>query len=573
MAGHCIVCGMGQVGYRVVDMLRRLGESVTVVTQTTRDEWLHTARAGGVKVLLGDARDAQLLAEAGIQDACTLIAATDQDLVNIEIALDAKQLRPDLPVVIRLFDQTLARQLEATFDIRRALAMSALTAPTFAAAAMGERIAGSFSLDGTLFVIGRQTIDPGSPLVSLTVRQVGEQYGLATLTHECGEVGRAPAPHLDTTLAVGDCLTVVGPAFSWHQLARAMHPANATPSPWRKRRAALWRRLRPVQWFDVVRQIWRHAPAPLRTAFIALNALALFSVLVFHLAMNLTLVDAFYFVIATVTTVGYGDISPRGASPWLQIYVCLVMMLGSATIATVSSIITDFVVTARFQQMLGRQRLPDDGHILVVGLGNVGYRIVDELRRAGAPVAAIERHPDGEFVEAIRAHTPVVIGDARVRDTLVQAGVANAYAVIVVTNDDAVNLGVALAAKEMNPRGRTVVRLFDADFARKVQTALNVDATVSTASMAAPVFAAAALYPDVDGAFELDDRLFMVLHRTVGAEWHGITPAHLRAKRQVMVLMRRCPAGIYGVYSLAQDNVPLESGEKVLALVWRELAA
>ena len=99
MAGSIIVCGMGHCGYRIVELLRRLGEPVAVVTQATREAWIREARAGGAQVIVGDARDRPLLVDAGIESARALIAATDQDAVNIEIALDAKRLCPDLPVV------------------------------------------------------------------------------------------------------------------------------------------------------------------------------------------------------------------------------------------------------------------------------------------------------------------------------------------------------------------------------------------------------------------------------------------------------------------------------------------
>ena len=183
MQGHFIVCGMGHVGYRIVDLLWRLGETVTVITQSARAEWLHAAQARGVQVLIGDAQDERLLADVGIHEAQAVLAVTNQDLVNIEIALNAKRLRPDISVVIRLFEQNLARQLESTFDIRRALAMSALAAPVFATAALGERIVNSFTLDGSLYVIGRLTLDAASPLVNLSVRHIVDQYRLATLTH------------------------------------------------------------------------------------------------------------------------------------------------------------------------------------------------------------------------------------------------------------------------------------------------------------------------------------------------------------------------------------------------------
>src|SRR5262245_51800426 len=155
---------MGQVGYRVVSLLCRLGEPVTVLTLAARDEWLTEVQGRGAEVRIGDARDARHLVDAGMHDARALIAATSHDLTNLEVALGAKQLEPDLPVVLRLFDQALAAQLEARFGVRRALGMSSLAAPRFAAAAFGEELIGSFALDGRLFVIGSLTLDEGCAL-------------------------------------------------------------------------------------------------------------------------------------------------------------------------------------------------------------------------------------------------------------------------------------------------------------------------------------------------------------------------------------------------------------------------
>jgi Trk K+ transport system NAD-binding subunit len=292
-------------------------------------------------------------------------------------------------------------------------------------------------------------------------------------------------------------------------------------------------------------------------------------VFVFHFGMDLDWPDALYFVITTVTTVGYGDISPRDASIALKLYACLLMILGSATIATLYSIITDFIVTARFQQLLGLQRVPHEGHVVVVGLGNVGYRVVDELRKADVQVVGIDRDPAAPLVEAVRLRTPVVLGDARLAATLEQAGAARARAVLALTGDEAANLSVCLAMEQLDRRVRTVLRLFDADFARKVQAALAVDAAVSPSHIAAPTFVAAALYPNVRHALVLDDWLLAILHRTVGADWAGRTPAQVRAEHDVAVLLRR---GAGAAFAPAHDDSPLAEGEQVLAVAYRPLA-
>src|SRR5207248_7018397 len=181
MTSHFIVCGMGHVGYRVVRLLVRLREAVTVVTLESRDEWKREVEGLGVRVLIGDARDAQRLLDAGVREAAALIVATDRDLANVEIALDARQLRPDLPIVVRLFDPGLAQQLEASFDIRRAFGMSSLAAPSFAAAALGDPILGSFTLDDRLWVVGRLEVKSDAPLKEMTPHGLAQRFQVAVL--------------------------------------------------------------------------------------------------------------------------------------------------------------------------------------------------------------------------------------------------------------------------------------------------------------------------------------------------------------------------------------------------------
>jgi Trk K+ transport system NAD-binding subunit len=566
MKGHFIVCGMGRVGFRIVELLVRLGEPVTVINKILREEWQREAQEWGVRIITGDARDERLMEEAGIQTARALIVATDSDLINIEIALDAKKLHPDVPVVARIFDQTLARQMEAAFDIRRALSNSVLSAPSFAAAAMGEEVVSSFRLDNKLYAVGRVTLDGASPLTGLTAKEAGARHQVVLLACERNGDGAAlPGP--EDPLCAGDRLLLLSAKADWDRLVDGVE-AVPQPGRWQHVWSAFSRARHRAFWGDFLHHLRRNVPLPLVTVFLVLNTLFLLSVFVFHFALHLTFVDALYFLITTITTVGYGDINVQHAPAALKLYSCLLMLLGSAALAILYSILTDFIVTARFQQLLGRQRIPHAGHFVVVGLGSVGYRLVDELRRAGVSVVAVDRDSGGEFVDAVREQMPVIIGDARLRSTLEQAGAAKAHAVLAVTSDDAVNLSVSLETKQMNRQVRTVVRLFDADFARKVQAALGVDAALGAFLIGAPTFTAAALYPNVLSGFVADARLFAVIEREAGAEWQGLTPSQLRASREVQIVALHVPGN---GYTLTVEDRPLERNEKVLAVIGRKL--
>ncbi|HET9227727.1 MAG TPA: NAD(P)-binding protein [Thermoanaerobaculia bacterium] len=499
----CIVVGMGDVGYRVAELLHHLGEKVVVLTLQVREERRRTAEAAGIRIVLGDARIDQNLHEAGLASAKLLIAATDQDLVNIEVALDARRIRPEMPVVIRLFDQGLARQLEGTFDLQRALGMSALAAPSFAAAALGEAVLGAFSIQGTPFVVGKGSGDGLIPL----------EDGLVLARKE-----------------------------DWDRLFGATRSAAA------ERPSLL---LRIGRSLSRLVALWKEEPLALRVVFLSLCVVIPLTVAVFY-GLSRSFVDALFL---TITNLHGEVVLPEQAGPKIKLYEVLLMILGSITLATLYSMLTDFVVGSRLRKLLGSKPMPEHGHVVVVGMGNVGLRIVRELTTVGVPVVAVDADPNRPFLADIRSRATVVIGDARLNHTLLQAGIAKARAVIATTDDDAVNLGIGLAAKQTNPSIRTVVRLFDPDFARKVETTLGIDAALSASRIAAPSFVASALYPGVITAFLVEDRLLILQQRKAGAEWAGRKPSELQ-----------------GIRILMRDDRPLEAEEEALVVLWRRLA-
>ncbi|MFX1283851.1 MAG: potassium channel family protein [Promethearchaeota archaeon] len=133
-------------------------------------------------------------------------------------------------------------------------------------------------------------------------------------------------------------------------------------------------------------------------------------------------------------------------------------------------------------------------HTILVGLGNVGTRILTELIEDGIPTAVIiqENGKRTEFVEQMQesSNVAVIFGNATENQVLKQANVTEARALLAVTNDDMINFKIATKAKELNPRLRTVIRAFDQDFASKVTGLFDIDAAISTSAIAAPAFIA-----------------------------------------------------------------------------------
>lgn len=199
-----------------------------------------------------------------------------------------------------------------------------------------------------------------------------------------------------------------------------------------------------------------------------------------------------------------------------------------------------------------------EGHVVVCGLGHVGYRVVQELHRAGVGVVGIERSAEG-FVEAVRQlGVPVLVGDARRDELLVQAGVERARAVVCATNDDLVNLEVALDSKRMSPTVRVVLRMFDQRLATKVGGALELDETFSTSALSAPLVALQATTEGVRGVYRLSDGTTRVTAELV---------LEGREARRVVDLEEACRGRVVAVKGRALSVGPsaeVEPGEVVV---------
>ena len=204
---HILVCGLGKVGYRVVKELLRLGENVVGIEQNPERPFLEQIRQMNVPVLLGDARQREMLEKARVREASAIVACTQDDLTNLDIALDARELNPGIKVVLRMFDAQLADKVRRGFGIRTAFSTSALAAPIFAAAATRTQIDYSFYVDDALLNVARTVIQAGSPLEGHTIAQVEKELDITIILHRGSEsLDLHPAP--DVTLHAGDCLVV-----------------------------------------------------------------------------------------------------------------------------------------------------------------------------------------------------------------------------------------------------------------------------------------------------------------------------------------------------------------------------
>ncbi|MBX7211546.1 MAG: NAD-binding protein [Verrucomicrobiaceae bacterium] len=91
--GHVVVCGLGRKGFKVASDFRRRGEAVVIIEEDDENDWIPMCKEIGATVLVGDATDSRLLAQARVQHARLLVAVCGDDGTNVETVIRASELK------------------------------------------------------------------------------------------------------------------------------------------------------------------------------------------------------------------------------------------------------------------------------------------------------------------------------------------------------------------------------------------------------------------------------------------------------------------------------------------------
>lgn len=465
LSDHAIVCGDGRLAGRVAQRLHRLNVPVAVITEAD-----HLDLPDAVMVVQGDPRVPDVLREAGVERAESVVLAGDGDVENLHTSLIVRELAPQARIVARAFSPDLASHFTSLVPNCVALSPGGLAAPAFVAAALEDSQGQRVAIRDRVLVA-----DPSNP----------ERPQLVTDPRKPRQLHRhRPNP-----------LAPLWFAFFWNPRVRA--------------------------------------------AGFLLLFLILASSAVFTWSEGLSPVDALYYTVTTFTTTGYGDVSVLKSADWVKIFASFLMMAGAALLPIMAALMTDALVSVRLARSLGQVPRSVRGHVILCGIGSVGFSIAVRLIVAGVGVIAVDRDPSSRYASAARElGIPVVAGDARHPLVLESARPQTARALVAATNSDTVNLEVALGARTKFPSLRVVARIFHPDLAKRLHVLIDSGASRSVPDVAAPAFAAAALGARVVGALEVPGGVHIALELDVrpGAPADGRTLDELTADGDGRVL-------------------------------------
>jgi Trk K+ transport system NAD-binding subunit len=532
---HVIVFGLRGLGVRIVEQLHSAGVDVVVVDDQMDRRLISVLEGWRVPRMVTTPDLTATLAAAGIAGARALIAVADDDLETLEVALVANNVRRDLRVVLRMVNTAVAGAVAEVTGAGTVLDVTALAAPSVVEACLRQATR-ELDLGGETFTVLETRAERSSTLREL----YGDLAPLAVIADGGNAVELCPGR--DQPVTAGDRVVVIGAGAELAGLGPVPNPARRDDVIGRRRRRGRETvQRRAVRAWHLA---WSDTTRPFRVTFSALVALVLVSTIVLHLSYRrpggLSLLDGLYFTVETVVTVGFGDFTYSSQSPWLVVFGLVLMIGGAGLVTALLALLTNVLVSRRIAETLGYREVEQaTDHVVVVGLGAVGLRVVEGLVDEGASVVVVERDDNNRNLARARAlRVPVLIADATVDSTMEAANVADSCAVAVMTSNDLTNIETGLAMRShLRRTGRdipVVLRVFDRNMGRIVERDFGFRYVRSTSALAAPWFVGAALGLDILSTFYVERELLLVARLTVAVSGGlaGLAmqqlPAHLR---------------------------------------------
>ncbi len=216
---HILLVGLGHLGYRVALKLHEMGEQISVIEFNANADTVSAARELGIPVIHEDAVRPAALEAANIKEARTIILASQNDSMNLQIALKARSMNPNIKVVIRIFDEDFAHALQEQFGFI-ALSATEMAAPVFAAAASGADVTNPISVEGQLLSLARLTVSKDSAIAGKTVGYLEDHYHLSVVLIRHDHQSEMH-PSDDSIIQIGATLAVLGGPDELHHLMHA----------------------------------------------------------------------------------------------------------------------------------------------------------------------------------------------------------------------------------------------------------------------------------------------------------------------------------------------------------------
>jgi Trk K+ transport system NAD-binding subunit len=575
-----LICGLGSLGQHCVVALKEFEVGLIAIEQIQPQNWEIANIPDLLDTLIwGDCRHKSVLEQAKIGQCRAALLLTTNEQVNIETALAIRQLNPHIRLVIRSSKTNLNRLLSQQLGNFVAYDPTALPAKAFALAALGTTILGFFTLEQQRIQIVQSQVEPGSPWLNLHHLDRFNSSNRRLLAHAAAS-GRFPATFhqwaQSTPIRAGDRLVYVEVVDPNTSLDRHNSSRSERASPRRNSNnrsspqtllAGSWQ-----GWRSQLCQFWqlglqsqvRRLAVLYGITVLGLLAIGTFLFQQHYLGISLW---AAFFDTAILLLGGYGDLfgNFQQLEPipwWLRLFALGLTIVGTAFVGVLYAILTEALLSSKFQFIQHRPPVPQQEHIVIIGLGRIGQQVADLLHDLRQPLVGMTLGMDVDA--AILPYLPIVTSN--LTPALVQANCATAKSVVVVTADEILNLEIALMIQRVNPDCRLVLRTAGQHLSELLPQILPQAQILDIQTVAAEAFAGAAFGENIIDLFRFDRQTILVTEYQIESidTLNGLLLADVAYGYEAMPILHQQPA--HPATLLPTDDLRLHVGDRLIVL-------
>lgn len=565
-----IICGLGNLGQQCVINLKKFDYDpfevhITAIDQRNIRNWevddLPTYLI--TPPLLGDCRREEILKAAGIEGARAVLIVTSNESTNVECAIAVRRLNPNIQIIMRSSRHSLNALLARQLGKFVALDATELPAMTFALAGLDEDVVSVFNIGHYRFKVTERIMSAHDPQFDQQRVQDLHKGNLRLLDFNPVETPSQPMGWATTASSIfhrwqpylrispGDRIAYIEVnSGSKTQKQRSQNPL-ATAAYWLEE-------FRHGNWQQRLRN-WRKSSEESLGRVVAialLTAVVLWIIGTLLLKLNYTQPPGGPPELSWVKAIslgailllgGYGDVFGGFTQPatpaWVQMVCLTIALISILVVLGVLGLVAERLLNSRFDFLQKRPRIPRKDHVVVVGLGRVGKKVATLLADLNQPLVALDTQPNAT---EIPLQVPLLTGS--ILKELPMANLTAAKSVIAVTNDQMLNLEVALFASEknLNSTFSPVVRTRSQSFSDNLTAMMPQAQTFCAYALSAEAFAGAAFGENILGLFRLGGQNILIAE-------YLITPGDTLSGKQLAQV-----AYGYGVVPILRETYDTE---------------
>ena len=513
-----LVCGLGGLGQHCVVALKQFGVEVVGIDLVKPRSW----RIPGVdnlldELIIGDCRQNSVFERAEIERCRAVLIVTSDELINAETAIAVRQLNKNARLVVRSTKENLNQLLEEHLTNFVAYDPIHLSAASFALAALGGDSLGFFNLNDKWLGIFRHTVRYGDNFYRRQLFEVNNSSRIL-LCYLPDKFYKFNCFYdWDSEIFIQEGSTII----YVEQFDRLLS----------KRKKSLINVAKKKKWqqtIDFIRKIkikkkileYWHSSSQVRRVVIVCGlvtlVLAIIGTIIFEfLLKNYTTINLnpFYITISLLLG-GYADFlyTENSNNLFVQLVSLALAITGTAFVGVLYALVTEKLLSTKFLFSNRRPEVPEEEHIVIIGIKRVGSKVAKLLQEFRQPVVAIVLEDD--FDPNHLPDIPLFSGD--LNESLSKVNLSTAKSIIATSEDEMLNVEMGLKTQKINPKSSLIIRTFGQRLSENLAQMLPKSQIISAYAVAAEAFAGAAFGENILDLFRLHNQTVLVTEYQFG---------------------------------------------------------